>query len=130
MESFSLGLATIEINDLRMQCFIGVNEDEMLHKQDILISVTLLYDGSQAIADSDVDGGVDYDAVVSTRLPCVEEGRFGILERLVHEVLSKVMTFKAVRFARVRVERLLALRHTRSVSVTLTAWRTQAALCA
>lgn len=46
----------------------------MLHKQDILISVTLLYDGSQAIADSDVGGGVDYDAVVSAILPCVEEG--------------------------------------------------------
>jgi len=129
MEILSIGLTRVEINDLRMRCFIGVDEEEMLHRQDILVSVTLLFDGAQAIADSDVDGGVDYKAVVAALMPSIENERFAVLERLVHELLIKVMEFEAVRFARVKVERLLALRHTRSVAVTLTARRKQAELC-
>jgi len=123
MQPFLSGLARIDINNLSMRGYIGVLEDEMMYKQDLRISLTLLYDASEAVNNNDVDAAVNYQHVVDALMPHVENERFALLERLAQELLNKVMAFDAVRFARIKVERLLALRFTESVAVTLTARR-------
>lgn len=129
MQTFQSGLARIEINNLSMRGYIGVLEDEMLYKQDLRISVTLMYDAEEAVSSNDVDAAVDYQRVVDALTPLVEHERFVLLERLAHELLNKVMGFAAVQHAKVKVERLLALRFTDSVAVTLTARRAHAPFC-
>jgi len=123
MKPFACGLARIEINNLSMRGYIGVLEDEMRYKQDLRISLTLMYDADEAMANNDVDAAVDYQRVVEALTPLVENERFALLERLVQELLYKVMAFDAVRYAKIKVERLLALRFTDSVAVTLTGRR-------
>jgi D-erythro-7,8-dihydroneopterin triphosphate epimerase len=126
---YQSGLARIEINNLSMRGYVGVLEDEMMYKQDLRISVTLMYDAAEAVANNDVDAAVDYQRVVDALMPHVESQRFALLERLAQELLDKVMAFTAVRYAKVKVERLLALRFTESVAVTLTARRSPHEMC-
>lgn len=123
MKPFASGLARIEINNLSVRGYIGVLEDEMRYKQDLRISLTLMYDADEAMANNDVDAAIDYQHVVEHLIPHVENERFALLERLAQELLNKVMNFEAVRYAKIKVERLLALRFTESVAVTLTGRR-------
>ncbi|MDE1164433.1 MAG: FolB domain-containing protein [Pseudomonas sp.] len=123
MPTLISSLARLEINNLSMRGYIGVHEDEMRYKQELRISLSLVYDAGQAIANNDVDAAVDYQRVVDALMPHVENERFALLERLAQELLNKVMDFHAIRFARIKVERLLALRFTESVAVSLTARR-------
>jgi len=129
MRTFESGLARIEINNLSMRGYIGVLEDEMMYKQDLRISVALMYDAAQAIGNNDVDAAVDYQSVVDALMPLVENERFALLERLAQDLLDRVMGFAAVRHAKVKVERLLALRFTESVAVTLTGRRSHHSMC-
>ncbi|MGY2314120.1 dihydroneopterin aldolase [Pseudomonas sp. SDO5522_S412] len=123
MSDVTSGLARIEINNLSMRGYIGVLEDEMRYKQDLRISLTLMYDAIEAMENNDVDAAVDYEKVVDALMPHVENERFALLERLAQELLGKVMEFQRIVYARIKVERLLALRFTDSVSVTLTSRR-------
>lgn len=129
MQTYQSGLARIEINNLSMRGYIGVLEDEMLYKQDLRISIALMYDAAQAIGNNDVDVAVDYQQVVDALMPLVENERFALLERLAQDLLDRVMAFTTVRHAKVKVERLLALRFTESVAVTLTGRRPHGSLC-
>ncbi|WP_277963395.1 FolB domain-containing protein [Pseudomonas sp. RIT-To-2] len=125
MKPFASGLARLEVNNLSMRSYIGVLEDEMRYKQDLRITLVLMYDANEVMANNDVDAAVDYQQVVEALMPHVENQRFALLERLAQELLNKVMEFDAVRYAKIRVERLLALRFTDSVAVTLTGRRSQ-----
>lgn len=129
MHTFTSGLARIEINNLSLRGYVGVLEDEMMYKQDLRISVALMYDADEAVSNNDVDAAVDYQRVVDSLMPLVENERFALLERLAQELLTRVMAFGAVHHARVKVERLLALRFTESVAVTLSARRPYTPLC-
>ena len=123
MRIIKSGLARIEINNVSLRGYVGVLEEEMLYKQDLRISLMMMYDAGEAMRDNDVDAAVDYEKVVNSLIPHVENERFALLERLAQELLDKVMTFESVEYAKIKVERLLALRFTESVSVTLTARR-------
>ncbi|CAM3879914.1 D-erythro-7,8-dihydroneopterin triphosphate epimerase [Pseudomonas synxantha] len=123
MSNVTSGLARIEINNLSMRGYIGVLEDEMRYKQDLRISLTLMYDAIEAMENNDIDAAVDYQKVVDALMPHVENERFALLERLAQELLGKVMEFQTIVYAKIKVERLLALRFTDSVSVTLTSRR-------
>lgn len=37
------GMARIRVKDLRLRTFIGIKEEEILNKQDVLINLTILY---------------------------------------------------------------------------------------
>lgn len=117
------GLAKIEVNNLSLRTYVGVSEEEMLNRQELRISLVLMYDATEAMENNDVDASVNYQQIVELLMQHAEEGRFALLERLAQELLDLVMRAKAVRYARIKVDRLLALRFVESVAVTLSARR-------
>ena len=54
------GLARIRVKDLRLRTYIGINEDEILNKQDVLINLTVLYKAVDAVRDNDIDTALNY----------------------------------------------------------------------
>ena len=42
MPQLQPAMARIKVKDLRLRTFIGINEDEILNKQDVLINLTIL----------------------------------------------------------------------------------------
>ena len=43
------GMARIRVKDLRLRTFIGIKEEEILNKQDVLINLTILYPAQEAV---------------------------------------------------------------------------------
>ncbi len=119
------GLARIRIKDLRLRTYIGINEDEIRNKQDVLINIMLLYPADDAVQINDISHALNYRTITKNIIKHVEENRFALLERLTQDLLDCVMQHKQVRYAEVEVDKPHALRFSDSVSVTLSAQRTQ-----
>jgi D-erythro-7,8-dihydroneopterin triphosphate epimerase len=119
MPQLEPGMARIRVKDLRVRTFIGINEDEILNKQDVLINLTILYPAQEAVRDNDIDHALNYRTITKAVIKHVEDNRFALLERLTQELLDLVMANTAVTFAEVEVDKPHALRFAESVSITL-----------
>lgn len=119
MASLQPGMARIRVKDLRLRTFIGINEDEIVNKQDVLINLTVLYPALEAVRDNDIEHALNYRTITKAVIQHVEGNRFALLERLTQEILDLVMQNTAVRYAEVEVDKPHALRFAESVSITL-----------
>ncbi|NLC09293.1 MAG: dihydroneopterin triphosphate 2'-epimerase [Gammaproteobacteria bacterium] len=117
------GLAKIRIKNLRLRTYIGINDDEIRNKQDVLINITLVYRAKDAVISNNIEDALNYRSICKTVIALVESKSFALLERLTQEVLDCVMNFERVEFAEVEIDKPHALRFSESVSITLTAQR-------
>lgn len=117
------GMARIRVKDLRLRTYIGIKEEEILNKQDVLINLTILYPAQEAVQGNDIGQALNYRTITKAIIHHVEENRFALLERLTQEILDLVMAHPQVRYAEVEVDKPHALRFAESVSITLTGHR-------
>lgn len=123
MPQLQPGMARIRVKDLCLRTFIGINEDEINNKQDVLINLTILYAAQEAVRDNDIDHALNYRTITKAIIAHVEGNRFALLERLTQELLDLVMSNESVLYAEVEVDKPHALRFAESVSITLSASR-------
>lgn len=107
------GMARIRVKDLRLRTFIGIKEEEILNKQDVLINLTILYPAADAVEVNDIEHALNYRTITKAIIRHVEENRFALLERMTQEILDLVMENPAVRYAEVEVDKPHALRFRR-----------------
>lgn len=117
------GMARIRVKDLRLRTYIGIKEEEINNKQDVLINLTILYPANEAVRDNDIDHALNYRTITKAIIQHVEGNRFALLERLTQEILDLVMEQATVRYAEVEVDKPHALRFAESVSITLAGHR-------
>ena len=117
------GMARIRVKDLRLRTYIGIKEEEILNRQDVLINLTILYPAQQAVADNVIEQALNYRTITKAVIAHVEGNRFALLERLTQELLDLVMAHPSVRYAEVEVDKPHALRFAQSVSITLAGHR-------
>jgi D-erythro-7,8-dihydroneopterin triphosphate epimerase len=115
----------IRISNLRLRTFIGFNPEERLKQQDVVINIEIHHRADDdALRHDDVSAALDYKAVTKAVIRHVEEGRFLLLEKLVHDLVEICRNHPAVTRAVVTVDKPHALRFADSVSLTL-AWDEQ-----
>ena len=117
MPQLQPGMARIRVKDLCLRTFIGINEDEINNKQDVLINLTILYAAQEAVRDNDIDHALNYRTITKAIIAHVEGNRFALLERLTQELLDLVMSNESVLYAEVEVDKPHALRFAESVSI-------------
>ncbi|HBZ92244.1 MAG TPA: dihydroneopterin triphosphate 2'-epimerase [Pseudomonas sp.] len=117
------GMARIRVKDLRLRTYIGIKEEEINNKQDVLINLTILYPAVDAVQVNDIEHALNYRTITKAIIAHVEGNRFALLERLTQEILDLVMAHQAVRYAEVEVDKPHALRFAESVSITLAGHR-------
>lgn len=117
------GMARIHVKNLSLRTYIGINEEEIRNKQDVLINLTILYPAADAVRDNHIDQALNYRTITKAVIQHVEENRFALLERITQEILDLVMAYPSVRYAEVEVDKPHALRFSESVSITLSAHR-------
>ncbi len=111
--------ATIRIKNLRLRTYVGIKEEEINNRQDVVINVRLCYDAGMAIRDNDIEAALNYRTITKNIIAHVEGHRFALLERMTQEVLDLAMAPDAVLEAEVEIDKPHALRFSDSVSVTL-----------
>lgn len=119
MNRLTPGLARIRIKNLRARTYIGIKEDEIRNRQDVVVNVTILYAAGDAVQVNEIEHALNYRTITKALLQHIEDNRFALLERLTQELLDLVMQQPKVRYAEVEVDKPHALRFADSVSITL-----------
>jgi len=119
-------MAIIRIKKLLLRTYIGFNEEEISKLQDVVINMTIDVDLTQAIQHDGIDDSYNYKTITKNVIALVQERKFKMLEKLTQSILDEIMKNKAVRSAKVEVDKPHALRFAESVSVELNATRKSA----
>ncbi len=117
------GMARIRIKDLRLRTYIGINDDDIRNKQDVVINIGVLYPARNVVRANDIEDTLNYRTLTKAVIAHVENNRFSLLERMTQELLDLVMREPSVCHAQVEVDKPHALRFADSVSITLAAGR-------
>jgi len=116
-------IAKINIRDLRLRTFIGINDDEKKNQQDVVINIQIHYHAQKAVTFNVIEEALNYRTITKKVITHVEQNRFLLLERMTDEVLSLVMEHPQVMWADVTIDKPHALRFSDSVSISLSARR-------
>ena len=123
MQRMEPGMARIRVKNLRLRTFIGIKEEEINNRQDVVVNATILYSADEAVAINEIEHALNYRTITKAIISHVESNRFALLERMTQEVLDIIMQHAQVRYAEVEVDKPHALRFSESVSITLSAER-------
>ena len=109
----------IIIKDLLLRGILGINPDERINKQDILVNVVIFADIRQAAASDKIDDAVNYKSITKRIAAHVEASSDLLVERLVTDIARLLLTEFPVERVQVRVEKPGALRFARSVGIEI-----------
>ena len=107
------------ISDLLVRGIIGINPDERVKKQDIVINIVMDTDIRRAAETDDIDDMTTYKDISKQVIDFVEASSFLLVERLATEIARLVLRELTVSRVQVRVEKPGALRFARSVGIEI-----------
>lgn len=107
------------IKDLLLRGIIGINPEERVNKQDILINMVLFTDIRAAAQSDDIETAVNYKSVTKRIIQHVEESSDLLVEKLVSDIARIIITEYPVERVRVRVEKPGAIRFAQSVGIEI-----------
>jgi D-erythro-7,8-dihydroneopterin triphosphate epimerase len=114
--------AIIRIKNLRLRTFIGIKEEEIANRQDVLVNVAIHYPADKARDSEDINDALNYRTITKRIISHIENNRFSLLEKLTQDVLNIACEHHWVTYAEVEIDKLHALRYADSVSMTMS-WR-------
>jgi FolB domain-containing protein len=115
-----MALDQIHIFDLSVTGIIGIKPDERVIPQKVLVNVTMWVDTAVAAASDDIEDAANYRTVSKAIIAHIENGKPMLVERLVQELADLVLdTEPRCEEVEVRVEKPDALRHARSVGISI-----------
>ena len=109
----------ILIKDLFLRTIIGINGDERVNRQDVLINLVLETDTRPAGRSDDIADAVNYRTIVKDVIELVESSRFFLVERLAEEIAKLCLSDGRVQRVHVTIEKPAALRFAKSVGVAI-----------
>ncbi len=113
-------LDRVVIRDLLVRGIVGINPEERLNRQDILVNVTLWVDLRPASASDDIADAANYRTITKALIAHIEDGAPQLVERLALDLVRVCFEKEArVQAVELTVEKPGALRFARSVGVTL-----------
>ncbi len=119
-------LDKIHIRKLQVRCILGIYPEERNAKQDVVISITLHADLSEACRSDEIEDTVDYKSIKKNVLHMVEGSQFLLIEGLAEQIAALCLEAPRVERADVTVDKPGALRFARSVAVEISRNRGQA----
>jgi len=111
----------ILIKDLSVPGILGINPEERVNEQEILINAVLWADTRPAAASDKIDDAVNYRTINKALIAHVREGKPMLVERLVQELVDICFDIEPrIKRVEMTVEKPGALRHARSVGISIT----------
>ncbi len=109
----------VHIKELLVRTIIGINPEERVKRQDVLINITMFADLRPAAASDDIADAVNYKTIAKQVIEMVENSQFYLVEKMAGEIAAICLADTRVERVIVSVEKPGALRFARSVGVTL-----------
>ena len=110
----------IDIIDLRVSGIIGINPDERINEQEILVNVSMWADTRRAAESDSIDDAGNERTISEAIITHIRDGKPMLVERLVAEIGDRCLSADGrIEEVAGRVEKPGALRHARSVGVAI-----------
>ena len=109
----------IHIEDLLLRTIIGINPDERVNRQDVILNVRLETNLRPAGASDDIQDAVNYRTLCKDIIELVEHSAYHLIEKMAEEIAQVCLTDPRVQRVCVNVNKPGALRFTRSVGVEI-----------
>ena len=109
----------IHIRNLLLRTIIGINPDERVKKQDVIINLTLYTNHSAAAQSDDIADTINYKTLTKHIIKLIENSAFFLVEKMAAEISHLCLQDKRVSRAIGRVDKPGALRFAESVGVTI-----------
>ncbi len=109
----------IEVHDLLVRCIVGINPEERVNKQDVIINLTLYGDLLPAGLSDDIEDAINYKTLTKRVIDHVEASDYLLVERMAHRIAEIAIREFGVQRAVVSVQKPGALRFARSVGVVV-----------
>lgn len=109
----------ILIKNLLVRGIVGINPEERVNKQDILITITMFASIRQASQSDDINDAVNYKNVAKRVIQHVENSADFLVEKLVTDIARLILTEFFVQKVVVKLEKPGALRFAQSVGVEI-----------
>jgi len=109
----------IIIRDLLVQGIIGINPEERIQKQDILVNVCMYTDITQAGRSDDLNFSVNYGSVANRVRERIEQGQDLLVEKLALDLAQLILQEFATERVVVRVEKPTAVKDAKAVGVEI-----------
>lgn len=93
------------VQDIAVECRIGVFEWEQKTPQTIWIDVELVIDAARAAARDDVNAAIDYGRLVTMVREVAQQRSYALLETLAEEEASSILAEFGVSTVRLRVKK-------------------------
>lgn len=107
------------VRDLRLDAHIGVHRHEEGRAQPIIVNVDLTVTDSDAHREDSLDNVVCYERVVKDIKRLVDAGHVRLVETLAERIAAECFKDERVLAARVRIEKLDAIREAASVGIEI-----------
>ena len=112
-------LAEIIIDQLKVETIIGVNPEERVKKQPIIISLSFHTDIKNAAKTDELKDSVDYDQLSKNIISMVETSSFNLIEALAEEVALLVLTDQRIKTVSLFIYKPLAIKNANRVGIKL-----------
>ena len=110
----------IQIHDLMFRAIVGINDDERVNRQDVVVNITLWIDTREAGRTDEIDDTINYRSLAKHLMGFAEQSEFFLVEKLAAELARLSLEFcELVERVRISVEKPGAIRFARSVGVTI-----------
>jgi len=110
----------IFVKDLLVRGIIGINPEERVKLQDIVINITLFVDVRRAAETDDITHATNYKSITKRIIEHVESSSDYLVEKLVSDIARIILTeFEGVQRVQVRVEKPGAIRFAQSVGIEI-----------
>ena len=107
------------VKDLLVRGILGINPEERIKKQDILVNLIMYADIRQAAQTDDIADAVNYKSISKRVIQHIEDGSDFLVEKLVTDLARIIITELGVEKVMVRVEKPGALRFAESVGIEI-----------
>jgi len=109
----------IILDELEIECLIGIFDWEREKKQKVLISFELDCDTKNAARADDINLAVDYKAISKAIISLVEPSEFFLIETMAEKIAETCLKFDGVKKAIITVAKPGAIRGSKNVSVRI-----------
>ncbi|MBX3444630.1 MAG: dihydroneopterin aldolase [Planctomyces sp.] len=114
----------IDIEGLLVRAIVGINPEERVNRQDVVIDLRLSVDLRQAAKSDSIEDAVNYRTLTKAVIAFVEASQFQLIEKLADEIARLCLSDPRVLRVRVRLQKPGAVRFARTVGVVLERGRT------
>ena len=107
----------VHVRRLHLRTIIGINPDERINRQDVVINISVACDCRPAAASDSIEHAVNYRTISKRVIQLVEHSEFFLVEKMAEEIAKLCLADPRADEARVEVLKPGAVRFSDAVGV-------------